>query len=730
MNKYHKYPVTGLLILLACSAVFAQAPGKISGKVTYGGDNSALHNVVVRIVELKRMTSTDDNGNYQFTNVPSGRYTIVAHNEGFDDSSENVEIMTGSNATADFQMQISGVKENVTVTASGTEQSTFEAIESVSTVNSSQITNRSTVALGDVLNAEPGVAKRSYGPGNSRPVIRGQDGDRVLVSTDGIRGGSLASQSGDHAENVDIFAAERIEVVKGPATLLYGSNAIGGVVNAVSGHDEGAHPGVRGYFTGIAGTNNRQGAAAGGVEYGVKTWMFWTNASGQRTGDYTAGGDYGKVANSFTNNASGNLGGGYFGKKAFFTGNYNYYQSVYAIPLDFTDPESELRSARDWSNYEKFNFGYNDPNWAISGIKFTVNSSNYRHQELLEGEVGTTFRNKVLTYRGMFEQKPVGKLTGRFGLEGFRRKYETVGDETLVDGPVIQDVFSVFGLEELKFERVTLQFGGRIENNRYNPKNANLLDRKFTGLSGAVGARVDLWKGSVFVANYSHGYRTPAVEELYNFGPHDGTLSFEIGNPNMRPEISNGGDFSLRQQNKRFRAEANFFYYDFKDFVFLAPTGEIDEKTGLPITEYLQGNSRFTGTELSLDVTATDWLNVLTSLDYVSAQLKDGRALPRIAPLRGRFGLDAHYKNLSVRPEFVAVGDQDRVFTNETRTAGYGIFNIAGSYIISGKHSANIFSVSAYNLNNKLYFNHISFIKDISPEIGRGVRFNYTIRFF
>ena len=136
------------------------------------------------------------------------------------------------------------------------------------------------------------------------------------------------------------------------------------------------------------------------------------------------------------------------------------------------------------------------------------------------------------------------------------------------------------------------------------------------------------------------------------------------------------------------------------------------------------------GTELSADYTATKYLNVITGFDYVNAQLDDSRPLPRISPARGRVGLDFHYKNFDAKPEFVAVARQDRVFTNETPTAGYGTANLTASYVIGGKHTAQIFSVNAFNLNNKLYFNHISFIKDISPEIGRGIRFTYTIRYF
>lgn len=718
------------IFFIFSAGISAQSNGKISGTVYLGSEDTVLHQVSIKIVELKLTTVSDENGHYEFANVPPGQYTIAARQEGFRDVSQKANLVTGSSVTVDFRLQLSGVKEDVTVTASGSEQSTFDAIETVDTVNSSQITERAAVGLGDVLDNEAGVAKRSSGPGTSRPVIRGFDGDRVKVSADGIGVGSLASQSGDHSEPVDTLAVERIEVVKGPATLLYGSSAIGGVVNAISGHDEGSHPGFRGYVSGIGGTNNAQGVASGGLEYGTGKWMFWSNASTQRTGDYKAGGEFGTVENTFTRSTTGSLGFGYFAKNAFFNANYNYYQNRYGIPLDFYETDPEERSIRMHRNDLKFNFGYNDADWWIHEIKFTVDISRYQHQELEDAIVGTTFRNNVTSFRGMFEQKQVGKLTGRFGFEGFHRDYSTVGEETLIDGPVTQNSFSVFGLEELKFERVSLQFGGRVENNSYDPVNPSLTDRSFTGFSGAAGTSIGLWKGGLFVANYSHGYRAPALEELYNNGPHDGSLAFEIGNSALKPEISNGIDLSLRHQNERLKAEANFYYYGFKDFVFLDVTDTIDPDSGFPFAYYLQGDSRFTGTELSLDVTAHKYLNVITGLDYVNAQLNTGQPLPRIPPLRARFGLDIHRDGLSIRPEFVAVDRQDRVFTNEKPTAGYGTFNVTGSYILSQKHMAHIFSVSGYNLNDKLYFNHISFIKDISPEIGRGVRATYTLRFF
>jgi iron complex outermembrane receptor protein len=123
-------------------------------------------------------------------------------------------------------------------------------------------------------------------------------------------------------------------------------------------------------------------------------------------------------------------------------------------------------------------------------------------------------------------------------------------------------------------------------------------------------------------------------------------------------------------------------------------------------------------------------LNLLAGLDYVNAELNTGIPLPRIPPLRGRLGFDLHYRDASLKPEWILVADQNRTFTGESRTAGYGVFNVIGTYVIPGKHNVNILSVNAYNLTDKLYFNHVSFIKDISPEIGRGLRFSYTVRFF
>ncbi|HKX84635.1 MAG TPA: TonB-dependent receptor [Pyrinomonadaceae bacterium] len=743
-----KFLLINIAVIFLATAAVAQT-GKVSGKVTYG-DGVVLHGASVQLAPIQRSTRTDDNGAYEFLDVPAGRYTILVHLEGFADATQTATVEAGGTITADFVLQLGSLKEQVTVTASGTEQTIFDSFQSVNSVGSTRIAERASTSLGEVLENESGVAKRSFGPGTARPVIRGFDGDRVLVLQDGIRSGSAASQSGDHGEPIDPLSAERIEIVKGPGTLLYGSNALGGVVNVIGSDENHAHEGIRGFVTGVGGTADSQGAVAAGIEAGFGKWLVRGNFGAHRTGDYAT--PIGRIPNSAARATSGSFGTGYYGEKAYISGTFATDVRRYGIPfaglfeaeepefgeLPTVDVDIDVRMRRH--NF-RINGGFRDlENPFLSGIQYNVDYTNYRHKEIETEEgvdsVGTIFDNKTFSYRSLFEQQKHGKLTGRFGFEGYNRNYEVNGAEQLITGKVKQNSFSVFGLEELNFDRVKFQFGGRIEHNRYNPENADLLDRSFTGFSGGAGVNVGLWKGGAFVANYTHSNRAPALEELYNNGPHIGNVTFEIGNDALRRETANGIDLSLRHQSKRFRVSGDVYYYSINNFVFLAPQdedgdGQVDIEDGLPVGRYEQEKARYIGAEITADVTLNNYLGAFAGLDVVRAKLTDlDINVPRIPPARARVGLDFRFKDLSIRPEGVFVADQNRTFPLETRTAGYGIFNVGGSYTIPRQHYAHIFTFNAYNLTDKLYRNHVSFIKELVPEIGRGLRVGYTVRFF
>jgi iron complex outermembrane receptor protein len=708
-----------------------QSTATLSGTVTLGENGKPIHNVLVTILQLKRTVGTDENGKYTFPNLPAGRYDVLAHLDRVPDSVQSVDIAANGSATLDFRIELSGVSEQVTVTATGSEQAVSSSIQSVEVIGSVDLAKKSPVSLGEALDGELGVSKRSFGPGTARPVIRGFDGDRVLVLQDGNRIGGLGFESGDHAEPVDVLTVEKVEIVKGPATLLYGSNAIGGVVNTITGHDS-AHKGANGYFTGIGSTNGGQAGGSGGIEFGTDKWLFWGNAGGQRSGNYNT--PLGEVPNSFSREVSAAVGIGYYPTKGFLSFNYAFDKRRYGIPFDPAETDPEVVFLNPKRNSFQFRGGFRDTGSFIDAGTFSVQYNHYTHGEInsFTNEVNTAFTNKSFLYDGLFDQKKHGRLSGRFGFWGLHRDFSAAGEEALAP-PTKQNANAVFALETVDFERLSLQFGGRLENNRYKPEVTDqrgvLPDRSFTGFSGAIGIRVPTWSGGAFVANYSHSYRAPSLEELYNNGPHPGNLAFEIGDPNLNRELGDGLDFGVRHSSKRVRFEANGFYYHIKDFVFLAPTGDIEDD--LIVAEYRQGTTRYTGTEAKLDVgiNPSIWLNL--GGDYVNAELTEtGTPLPRIPPLRGRVGLELRYKGLLVNPELVVASDQNRLFPTETRTAGYAVLGVSGSYLIARQHQAHIISFNAFNLGDTLYRNHLSFIKEFAPETGRGLRVTYTMRFF
>lgn len=724
-----------ILLFAVSGFIFAQTDGKVSGKVTFGSNAMPLGGVSMRLVPGNRTVVTDADGKYEFSGVPSGRYSVIAHLAGFEDTARSIDVVSGS-GTVDVAMLLTGVKEQVTVTATGEKQASSDALQPTIAIGSSTILQRGSIGIGDAVSDQTGVRMRTATPASSRPVIRGFDGDRVLIARDGIRDGSVSALSENEAEPIDLMSLDRIEIVRGPSTLLYGSNAIGGVVNAISRHDDDIQSGLHGYITGIGGTNNRQAATSGGLEYGRNKWGVWGTGSALRTDDYKPGGDSEELGNTYSRVGNANGGFGHFGGKSFFTLNYNYYRNRYGIPVDPADPEERTVEIAARQHDYRFNGGFRDLDSFIESIKFTFDYAKYKHRESETFNNDPTdvafseFHNQLYAYRGVFTQRRNGKLSGTFGFDGYHRNFFVVGDETLLPGQVNQTQNSGFALEQVNWERVTFQFGGRVENSRYRPTDPSLINRTMTGFSGAAGVRIGITEHAAFVANYSHSTRLPDLEELYDNGPHDDTVSFEMGDPNLKKEVSDGIDFSVRQQSKRLRVEANVFFYNIRNFVYLQPTGEFDEDTGLEIADYVQGDSRFWGTEESVDFTANKYTDFFAGFDMVNARLTSGIDLPRIPPMRGRFGVDAHSHGFTIRPEVIVTRHQGRVFTDESPTPGYVLFNLYGSYVWVNKHFANTIAINAFNVTDELYMNHVSFIKDFAPEIGRGIRASYTIRFF
>jgi iron complex outermembrane receptor protein len=424
----------------------------------------------------------------------------------------------------------------------------------------------------------------------------------------------------------------------------------------------------------------------------------------------------------------GSAGFGHYSERTSVTFNYDFESGRYGVPFSSiagggtTNDPVDL----DWKRqHTRFQFTRRDLG-VLDRFTALVNYTDWNHKELEGEEVGTEFFNKQFTYQGTAVQKTAGTFSSSFGFWGLYRDYKSVGLESL-SPPVTQNAIAGYLLEQVNFERFRLQFGGRVENNRYHPQ--GLESRSFTGFSGAAGINVNLWRHGVFVANYTHSYRAPAIEELYNNGPHVGNLAFEIGNPELLRERGNGIELSLRQQNQKIKAEANAYYYRFSDYIFLAATNQFEE--GLRVARYLQAATRYMGAEGKVDAVLSSHLTLNLGVDAVDAKLTgSGVYLPRIPPVRGRIGVDTHWGGLSVRPEVIIANAQWKLYPTETRTAGYAVFNLTGSYTITRQHVMHVFNVNFFNAGDRLYYNHLSFIKDLAPEIGRGVRVSYTLNFY
>ncbi len=384
----------------------AQSHGRLSGTVSLRETGDPLHGANVLIVELELSTLSEDDGGYELNDVPAGDYHVVSHLDHiFTEAAKTVTITPGSAAVLDFSLSVTGEKYEITVSASDREETAFESFQDGESLDASELNELTAASLGEALDQRvgAGIAKRSFGPGSSRPIIRGFDGDRVLIMEDGIRTGTLSSQSGDHGEVINTAQLERLEIVKGPATLLYSGNVMGGTVNAVSRHHEHhrhPHEGLRGFVSGSGGTANSLGGGSAGFELGAGKWMIWGQGGGVRTGDYTAP-VQGKIFNSRSRVANGGGGFGWYGDTTFFSFDAKVDRGQYGVPFaaELEDEEGLERISLDTRRESyRVNWGLPSLGSAIESFVLKLSYVDWEHDEVevFEGggtEVGTAFAN-------------------------------------------------------------------------------------------------------------------------------------------------------------------------------------------------------------------------------------------------------------------------------------------------------------------------------------------------
>jgi iron complex outermembrane receptor protein len=701
------------------------APGSgqtVTGRVWSSLTAEAVAGAQVTLEELGRRTRTGEDGGFVFDGVPPGRYHLGVRADGF--LAKRIEIeVPGAGApvgvSLDPELHFSEV-----VSVSPEPRDPLAAYQPTSVLAGQELAIRVESSLGAALEAAPGVAERSFGPASSRPVIRGFDGDRVLILEDGQRVGDLSSQSADHGVAVNPAAASRIEVVRGPATLLYGASAIGGLVNVIA-ETIPSEPvtGVHGTVTLDGGTASSEAGAAGDVRWGDGRWAFRAGGSARRSGDL--GTPVGSVDNTSSRSGLGDVALAWTGERVFVGGSYGYDDTRYGVPV-IEGGNVTLTPRRHTFSLRAGGRGLDG---AVEAFRATFGHRRYRHNELEGDEVGTRFRNDTTELELLVTHRPAGRLKGTIGAWLLDRAFEAVGEEALAP-PVDQRNAAVFVYEELGWPHVTLQFGARLEHARYDPSEG-LPARRFTDLSASTGVlfRPAAAGDNLTIAvSLARAARHPALEELYFHGEHPGNFAFEIGNPALDSERALGLDVSLRWRHPRANGEISYFRNTIDDYIFRNPTGEIED--GFAVVEFVASDSLLQGIEAHADVPIGRAFVAELGVDYVRGELRDtGRPLPRIPPFRVRTGLRYQAGALQAGGEIVAVADQRRVFGAETPTAGYALVKLFGAYSFGRDGVVQTVTVRLDNATNRLYRNHLSLIKDLVPEQGRSLRVLYSMTF-
>jgi iron complex outermembrane recepter protein len=723
----------------------AQSDVPVSGRLINSLTGAPVANATLVIEELKRETRSGADGAFSFGPVAPGAYHVSVRADGFSSRRTEIAVAVGMqplSVPVDPELHFSEV-----VSVSPDARSQFESFQPTSVLSGQELSKQLEMSLGATLESQPGVAARSFGPAPSRPVIRGLDGDRVLILQDGQRLGDLSTQSGDHGVPINPASAQRIEVVRGPATLLYGSNAIGGLVNVIT--DEipmKPQRGASGTFTFDLGSAAKESGAAGDINVGNGRVALHLGGGGRRSSDVDT--PRGDLVNSQSRNGFGNVGLSWTGPKGYVGGSYGYDDTRYGIPV-VEDGQVQLTPRRHAISVRAGAQGLTGP---FDSYRATLAVRRYRHDELEAGEVGTSFTNDTNELEIMGSHRALGRMKGSVGGWFLGRNFDATGEETL--SPAIdQHGAAAFAYEEVTWPHVTFQFGGRVDHTAYAPNGE--AERAFTSGSGSVGLllRPAAADDRLTIAlSLARAARNPALEELFYFGPHPGNFAFEVGNPDLRPEHAVGMDIALRWRGAHASGEVTYFRNAITDYVFRAPLTEaefaarldafavrfpgrdIEEQAGaageFPIVENVAADSTLQGVEAHSDIRLTSELSLELGLDYVRGTLADsGDPLPRIPPLRMRGGLRYQHDAFQAGGELIAAAMQDRVVLTETPTDGYQLLRLFGAYSIARGSVVHTITARLDNATDALYRNHLSLIKDLAPEMGRNAKLLYSVKF-
>lgn len=583
-------------------------------------------------------------------------------------------------------------------------------------------------SLGETISGIAGVQSSNFGPGVGRPIIRGMDGPRVAVLSGGLSTEDVSTVSQDHSPTIEPFLADQIEVLKGPSTLLYGSGAIGGVVNVVDGRipEEapsspfGGRAEMRFYGGDQGGETDMARIDGGNDRFALHADAVYRNAL-----DYDT--PQGRQANSFIDTRTGSVGGSLLGDWGFVGMSASRFEDNYGNPGepgDLTIGERGVHIEMRQNRYD-LKGGLTEPWGEGSGLRFSFGHTDYQHIEFEGDEAGTTFTKDA--NEGRVEATFGGgdaAWSGAVGAQGSSGTFEAVGEESFVPRTTTRAA-GVFGLARRSWNAFQLDLGARLDDVKSDP--VSLASRSFKPISASIAGGWKLNDAWRLTANLDHAERAPVEEELFADGPHIATLAYETGDADLGKEASNQLELGLQYKGPRLTAKASAYYNRFKNFIYLADTGDSwywdEEDDYLPIRQWSQSDAIFRGFEAEATLLLSDGANGRWELrgfgDTVRATLADGGDVPRIAP--SRLGMQLRWQNHGWRASLGATRyeRQDRVAINETPTAGYTLVDAHAAYHFDLGNTGCEWFLDGTNLTDQVAHVHTSFLKDVVALPGR-----------
>ncbi len=719
-----------VLSLLLVSPLSAQSADQLKG-VVINSDSDPVPGATIMVEELGTGVAADAEGEFVITDLSAGSYTLVIQSVGYetvriDYTHPSAEILTVRLKTDTVQA------DDVIITSSPIGKNI--QYQPAQALNAEDLQQKSAPSLGEILDGTPGVTTRSFGSAPARPVIRGFDGDRVLVMQNGERMGDLSATAVDHAVGLDPLAMDRVEVVRGPASLLYGSSAIGGVVNMFS--SDMPREWERGTNATIAthvATMNTMGAGLlraqhGNDRFAVTGRMIYRNAGDLRTPN-------GQLPDTAIDNLS------YGGGMGYRSGNFETGVALtgmdytYGLPEAIDDMNQSIEIRMNRTNLQSISTLKMDSFFDHAELR--IHYSDYAHDEieinrvsgaLVEEVLPISFAQKTVSSSLVLRHRKAGPLEGAVGLS-FNRSEISVGGVDALTPDADGYFFAGYLYEELGLgQYFSLKSGVRVEWKETFVKpnalftDASLFeDRNDLIFSGALGLNFrpsEEWTAGLQVAR---AYRTPTIEELYSFAPHAAAGSFDVGDPSLENEFSIGSDLFVTYSSQLLTAQLSAFSNRIDNYVDFAPAGEVHEPSGLPIFEYGSKDAILYGFEFFTKVKATNRIAVEAGVDYVRGYERtgDNANLTFMPPLRTQLSLMYDDGTIWAGPRVKIVNRQEKTAPNEDPTDGYLLIGADAGWRLG---NGLTLSFRLDNLLNEKYIDHLSRVENRNaPMPGRNL---------